>query len=197
MNIYFDYQQMAQELTLVLIRETDECLKQFMQEAKMGLSAKGKQATDIDEATVNAAEHIVATGKFYADAIIDSFGRGSLADDTYWLEYMGSPYWNPARFGKTIQGRPEGEYTDMWGVDRYSSGSMDGVNIEHFLKPLAGTKSIQAEEAKSGFKAHGGSRSIQSAEAWIAGKNDTWIEARLKKRATAWIAANGNKFFHN
>ena len=49
-------------------------------------------------------------------------------------EYIGGVYWNPLRRDKSIRGRPEGTYIDIWGNTRYSRGYLAGVNLEELDK---------------------------------------------------------------
>ncbi len=88
-------------------------------------------------------------------AWIIEHGKGSLMDserdNTYLQEYMGSNLWNPSRDGKSITGRPKGVYQDIDGKEHYSSGLMEGRNLEnkrsrnheHIYKPLKGKHVIQ------------------------------------------------------
>lgn len=66
--------------------------------------------------------------------IADSFGTGSKmlspSENPDLWDYMGSEFWNPARSGTPIVGRPKGYYKDMFGRRRRSGGSFEGKNIE-------------------------------------------------------------------
>lgn len=67
-------------------------------------------------------------------AWIGEFGKGSLmesslSENPYLQDYV-SDNWNPYRAGKTIRGRPEGEYKDLDGVTQESSGKMQGLSLE-------------------------------------------------------------------
>lgn len=69
-------------------------------------------------------------------ALADAYGTGSLmniTDNPLFKEYRNSNLWNPARTGKTIVGRPAGNYVDIFGRIRKSSGAFEG-------KPMEGKK---------------------------------------------------------
>lgn len=77
--------------------------------------------------------------------LADSYGTGSLMLDNnpglkkYMANKKGNSGWNPARRGKTIVGRPAGDYTDVFGRKRHSKGSLKGVSLEG--RRFRGTKS--------------------------------------------------------
>lgn len=87
-----------------------------------------------------------------AFAVLDSWGSGSLmaTDNPALQDYMNSDLWNPARPktpGAPITGRPQGEYTDVFGESAYSSGAMEGLNLEQMpnspIKPQAPSGAFQ------------------------------------------------------
>lgn len=91
----------------------------------------------VDNAEVEAelkkeSNKIIVFLKANTYAIADSYGTGSLMLNNIpgFQEYRNSDRWNPARTGKAIVGRPEGKYTDAFGRERYSSGYLEGINIE-------------------------------------------------------------------
>lgn len=70
-----------------------------------------------------------------AHSILDSWGTGTLMDTSNPAlnEYLSSAYYNPSRPftpGAPITGRPEGEYTNIFGETEYSTGAMEGLNLE-------------------------------------------------------------------
>lgn len=73
-------------------------------------------------------------------ALTTEWGSGSLADESNpaWNEYVESKYYNPSRYpyGHPITGRPAGEYINLDGEVKVSSGAMEGLNLERFLRPL-------------------------------------------------------------
>lgn len=142
----------------------DGLMIQFYQEATSKLSVDGKNASELIPAEVEkgdftspgqAETYIIGKIKFYADAIVESYGTGSVADtgtQSFWNEYAkNNPNFNPSRDGKYITGRPKGWYTDIWGEDRYSTGALEGLVIEGDfdgkIKPISPNYSIQNAEA--------------------------------------------------
>lgn len=75
---------------------------------------------------------IVAYLKANTYVLADSYGTGSLMlkDNPGYAAYKNSGAWNPSRVGNAISGRPEGNYVDIFGRKKYSSGTMEGQNIE-------------------------------------------------------------------
>ena len=73
-------------------------------------------------------------------ALTTEWGSGSLADESNpaWAEYVESQYWNDSRLpnGHPITGRPEGDYVNLDGETMVSTGAMDGLNLESFLRPM-------------------------------------------------------------
>lgn len=70
-------------------------------------------------------------------AVMDSWGTGSLMDtgNKALNDYFASHMYNPERPqtpGAPITGRPQGEYTNIFGERAYSSGKLAGVNLENF-----------------------------------------------------------------
>lgn len=81
------------------------------------------------------------------NAVIAEWGSGSKMDLTnpYLPAYQSSPDYNPERReqGTTaILGRPYGPYTDLDGVEHFSSGRLAGVNLEegHIFEAGGGVK---------------------------------------------------------
>lgn len=66
-------------------------------------------------------------------ATMDEWGTGSLMDESNpALEnYRNSRMWNPRRHDTIIRGRPKGQYTNIFGETKVSSGSMAGLDLEY------------------------------------------------------------------
>jgi hypothetical protein len=128
-----------------------------------GLSAEGQAATELNAAELVGTSIIKQQVAFYADAILSSYGTGSLADTSagsYWSEYKASAEFNPARPGTPIVGRPKGSYIDPWGVTHESSGRNRGRNIEgKYITNEDGTRTKITPIAPT--------MAIQNAEAWL------------------------------
>lgn len=93
--------------------------------------------------------------------LADSFGTGSLMnvqDNPLFQEYRNSDKWNKARTSKKIVGRKEGYYTDIFGNKKYSSGYMEGEDLEY-------------QEFRNGFQIEPilPSNAIKNANQWLYG----------------------------
>jgi hypothetical protein len=66
-------------------------------------------------------------------ATMDEWGTGSeMSLENPALEgYRDSKYWNPRRHDTTIRGRPKGQYTNIFGETKTSSGGMAGLDLEY------------------------------------------------------------------
>ena len=92
---------------------------------------------EVDKEIIRQSNQIIVYLKANTVALADSYGVGSLmtSDNPGLRKYMQSiskenGTWNPARRGKTIVGRPEGYYTDIFGRKRHSSGKLKGIKLE-------------------------------------------------------------------
>jgi len=111
-------------------------------------------------------------------AIIDSYGTGSKMDknNPFYEEYKQSSYYNPARYGDQIVGRPEGEYENIFGEEEYSSGKNEGKNLEGYY-----SKSVIAP-----------SKAFQNALIWFKAGN------RISKRIKQCVSSfNFTRYFTN
>ena len=92
----------------------------------------------------NADNTIVITGDMIISTIFGEggkawlleYGKGSLmdTDNPYLSEYKGSLLWNPMRVNNDITGRPQGDYQDIDGNTKYSSGKNVGKSLESWAK---------------------------------------------------------------
>lgn len=198
MGLTFDADSCYRALCDKLIDTMNQVMDTFYKEAISGLSAQGKADTEIEKAKLekgdltvgNASDFIVTKAKFYADAIVESYGTGSLSDTgplSYWDEYMkNNPNFNPARDGKYITGRPRGSYTDIWGNKRQSSGSLEGLVIEGDFFNKDGTSKIKPISP---------SHSIQNAEKWVIKDGETRVERYLEIAVNDFFANEAKNFF--
>lgn len=95
--------------------------------------------------------------------LADSYGTGSLMLDNNpgLAEYKRSDKWNPVRKGKTIVGRPDGSYIDVFGRRRHSKGSLKGISLEG--KPFLGYKSRKFYHIAPTHPSY----AVQMAEHWL------------------------------
>ena len=194
--ISFDAEGLVQALIQRLILVMDSLMNEFYREAIKGLSPEGQEDTEVEKAKYVAVENCI-TSKciFYTQAILDSFGTGSLADtsaESYWEEYTQSPSFNEAR--KTsghpeIVGRKTGTYVDVWGHTRGSSGTQAGKNLEGLnLKDYNTGEYRQVVPTPP-------SHSIQNAEAWMIRDTETKIERRIEMEIEKFLIEEGSNYF--
>lgn len=176
MALRFDSEGAYRFLHEMILKAADLSAERFVKSSTEGLSGAAKAGTQKRiEDTAEAIKWIV---EFNADAIVESYGTGTLADtgpDSYWNQYKGnSAFWNPARFGKRIVGRPPGAYTDLWGRKRVSSGRFEG-------RPLI----VSNGKGKVGklftVREYFPMRTIQNAERWLlhGGEIDRLVQSAV------------------
>ena len=71
------------------------------------------------------------------EAFLAEWGSGSMMDPTNpdLYKYMASPFWNPARTGLAIVGRPAGPYMGLDGhMHTKHTGYLEGVNLEELSR---------------------------------------------------------------
>lgn len=97
----------------------------------------GVPKADYNKIVYLANKMIVVYFKANPTLLADIYGTGSKIDERnpkfqeYWMERGNKQgQVNPARTSKTIQGRPKGQYTNIFGKTRTSSGNSEGKNIE-------------------------------------------------------------------
>ncbi len=195
----FNGEQFYNDLRDRLVVAMDEVNSEFFRVATSGMSQEAKLASEKDKAIVEGdtdyngdlghsgsdEEYINARCRFYANAILESFGTGSLSDRgefSQWNEYEKSKYFNPARRGKmNIVGRPKGEYINIWGEEAESTGKNVGRNLEGIFKPKRP------------------SYTIQNAETWLMQDRETSMERRIRLEVQKFIMEmndNPLKYFY-
>lgn len=174
MVLKIDYEAAYKELVDIILVLSSELINEFHSESTSGMTGD----VDLEDARI-MGDMITSKVTFYADAIMQSFGTGSLMDrsNPYLSEYINSGKWNPARYNYAIVGRPEGEYENIYGETGYSSGRMEGINIESFIKPISPTYGIQ------------------KAEQWLL-KEDGKIRRRLNTEMNIFVSGM-SKYFYN
>ncbi len=158
----------------------DEIIGKFYDEATMG----SRHKSEVERESSAITELISETVIFYANSIMESYGTGSKLDtnNPFLDDYANkSGLWNPARNGNAIVGRPEGYYYDIYGEKQYSSGKLEGVNLEKLS-----TSPVKAREAK---------HYIQNAEKWLMA-NDGMVRDTIKQYTNAFIDGIG-KYLKN
>lgn len=147
----FNYEKFYEDLLQSIADGANEAMQRFLTDAKSGLKAKDQE---LEPAAIDAEKQkIVSTCVFYAQSILESYGRGRQMDKSneYLSEYFGnvSLGWNPLRTDERIVGRKEGSYTNFLGETAYSKGDKAGVvtsrNVGKVVQP---SYSIQNAEKK-------------------------------------------------
>lgn len=199
-SLTFDAQGFYNDLIDELLSAMNDLINEFYREATSRLDSEGKADTEIIKASISditehdsymplgdVPEYITAKCKFYADALMQSFGTGSLSDtgpNSYWDEYTKSELFNKSRNGTYISGRPRGSYKNIYGERQSSWGKFEGENIEGF--EFSGLFKIEPTPP---------SYSIQNAERWIIKDGKTKIERRIETVITKFITERASSYF--
>lgn len=137
-RLHFDHEAASKLFTEYMLLTANQIITLVAEDGTQGL-------TNSDDISVEQAEErngiITAQVFFYADAIMESFGTGSLMDmsNPALKDYMSSEYWNRLRSksNPAILTRNPGEtYTDIYGVERVGGADRPGVNLEKSWNPL-------------------------------------------------------------
>lgn len=195
-KLVFDAEGCYQAFLDYMVSKMDEIMRGFYQEATSLLSTEGKAASELlpteikkgDFTSPGQAEaYIIGKMKFYADAIVESYGTGSLSasgSQSYWDEYVNNnPNFNQSRVGRFITGRPKGWYTNIWGEEKYSKGTLEGKIIEFDNVPESNIKPIKANY------------SIQNAEKWRIKDGETRTDKMLFEAADYFFSHYARDFF--
>lgn len=192
----FDAQGFYEALKKHMLHVMDDLNQSFYKEATGGLSSNDSEidgaviSGSSEAANASGTEYITAKCRFFTDAILESFGTGSLADtsaESYWAEYTQSAAFNPKRSGTTIVGRAKETdtgYIDIWGNERVTSGRNAGKRVEGY--PNAEGVVIKPQP---------GTRSIQRAEAFVFRDGETRAERRIQQEIEQFFAENARNFF--
>ena len=165
----------------------DGLLEQYYREVESGMHTQGGRS-DLKTERLNDDERGMLLRRLIGGplAVMDSWGTGSKMDTSNPAlnEYLNSSFYNPARPkipGAPITGRPEGEYTNMFGDTVYSSGALEGRNLENIPgSPItARSPSGAFQNADKWFAA---SKTVQEA----AGKATTQFIQHMRKNAASY-----------
>lgn len=193
----FDVDACMRALVEHLVKVADALMSEFYRDATKGLSGAGKADTELVKAKYDAATQIIeAKCIFYVQAILESFGTGSLADTdsvrSYWKEYTENGSFNKARnkSNPIIRGRAKGPYIDVWGTPREKENNRSaGSNLEglHLLDNYTG-EYHQVLPIRPTY-------SIQKAEDWIIRDTETKVERRIKMECEKFLSEQAGRFF--
>lgn len=191
-SLTFDAEGCYRALIQTLIKVSDAIMEEFYNEAIAGLDAKGKE----DSGKINAIwdetkGYVESQCKFYANALMQSFGTGSLADtsaDSYWQEYTQSKLFNPVRKSTTIVGRKRGSYIDIYGKKQSSWGTYEGQDIEGAYIDYHGMFAKIVEPIQPKY-------SIQNAESWLLRNHQRRVEDRIEEELKRFFSEEAKSFF--
>lgn len=189
MNILrINYERLSEDVIQVIAESATEAIRHFLSDATNGMKANDQE---IQETIIDMAKNRVTSACiFYAQSILESFGRGRQMDKTseYLTDYINSELWNPAREkkpGAPIVGRPKGNYTNILGQTVYSTGEKEGqvtsINVGKVVHP---TYAIQNAEKKLN----------------AALKSNGYVYRILNQNVNSFleeVRANPSKYFYN
>ena len=170
-SFFADYQQM-------IINVANESIQYFYDSVTSNL--KHKEDVEIMPIIQAEGERIIAQCKFYANAIIESYGTGESMDKSNpaLTMYKYSEFWNTLRKGLAIVGRPAGKYINIFGEIVESKGTKAGQRISK--KIVDGKKPTYA---------------IQNAENRLKQENN-YVD-RIYERHFSEFISNASKYFYN
>lgn len=197
-TLTFDADGCYHALIQKLIKVADSIMEQFYNDAISGLDIEGQADSERINAIWDATnQYVTAKCEFYANALMQSFGTGSLSDrssDSYWNEYkkMNTEelkyIFNPSRTTSAIRGRPEGGYTNIFGEPQKSTGRNAGKNLETLhIKDKHGNY-IQIKPLVPKY-------SIQNAEDWLIRNHQRRVEDRIEEELKNFLATEVKNFF--
>lgn len=145
-RLHLDSAAIANDCTISVFHAADLLLEEYFNEIQFQMSSESGR-NDLDAKSLDDGERMLLRRQVLggAWAIMDSFGTGSLMDKSnpYLADYIGSPLWNSMRTGFAIAGRPAGEYTNIFGEQAQSSGSLAGQDAERVIPPRPPSKAFQ------------------------------------------------------
>lgn len=182
-RLHFDHKLASQMFTQHMLLTANRIIALVAEEGTQGLQ-------HADDISVKRAEErnnvITAQVFFYADAVMESFGTGSLMDmsNPALKGYMNSDYWNQLRSksNPAIVTRNPGEtYTDIYGGQRVGGAARGGINLEKSGNPM--------------YKPKKPKYSIQRMEDWYF-KDGTLMRKMLDDAVQDFISRIGTFFYY-
>ena len=138
-RLYVDKNLMIKEFTSKLKSELRTVAKQIETDIQAHTTFKDAEAKTLVR-TIEDKLVIYIDGN--AEFLLDNYGSGSLMDtknNALIDEYIGNDNWNQHRprdkSDTQIRGRDAGTYTDIFGKQRTSKGSLAGLPIEGLVIP--------------------------------------------------------------
>lgn len=154
-RLRFNSKRATRDFQTLIRNEADNILEEYYKEIKFQMdTTEGKQSLRTMTKDDEYIFRRMVIG--YADAIMDSYGKGSKMDinNPFLDSYKNSQYWNTARLSdNVIRGRPKGTYKNIYGEMVESSGRMVGIDLEKTGNPM--------------FEPKAPSKAFQDAETWF------------------------------
>lgn len=180
-RIYFDSNAASQHFTQEMLNTAEDILDSFRREATQGLENFNDTKTELPK---EIKGFIIGKVFFYADAIMESYGTGSLIDrnNPFLSEYINNANFNRFRDKNNlyIAARKHGEpYTNIYGEKQVGGGNNPGFNLEK-----TGIEKYQPKSPKY---------TIQQAEDWYV-KDSKLINSRIDETIRKFLK-NINRFF--
>lgn len=132
MSVRFDAARAERDFRAALIGAMKQLQNELLDDAQKGMKTpQGRESLHLGDVEETAAL-ITAEVVGGAWAAMDEWGTGSLMDTSNpaFPSYRASELWNPARPDTAIRGRPAGEYTDIFGQRKTSTGKRAGRLLE-------------------------------------------------------------------
>jgi hypothetical protein len=182
----FDAESFYKSLCEELVNAADECMNHFLSDALNGLHAR--DSVELLPTIYEAGDYIQGRCVFYADAIMESYGTGTMMDTTsdYLQDYRNSDLWNPNRKLLSIAGRKKGKYTNIRGEEVESSGSLS------HLQDITDIMKVYGIDINKPPKYQ-----IQNAEKKLdRGLNGGYVDRIIEKHIES-VLLNSGKYFYN
>lgn len=130
---------LKKELDATIEENFREDVKKYVSDSSVPTSIREGIEVGYESKLKNNAKRLIVYLKANSNALASSYGVGSLMNTT--KNPLFQEYWNsrgnekgqvnPARTGKEIQGRPVGNYTDLFGGEHeVKTGDYTGENLE-------------------------------------------------------------------
>lgn len=182
-RLYFDSESASKYFTSEMVKTCQDIIDSFRREATSGLENFNDTKIEIPK---EVKGFIVSKVFFYADAVMESYGTGSLMDreNPFLQQYISSSNFNRFRDRKNlyIAARKRGEpYTNIYGEKKTGKGNNPGFNLER-----TGIEKYQPKQPKY---------TIQRAEDWYI-KDSRLINQQIDQSIKKFVKNIGRFFVY-